>query len=157
LDLASGETPGGEKKTNAARRTLQRNSPTKAEKQRDGSHAASNTAMMRQRPRPQPSEGCIEGARPQPSCGQRTKRRGGRTARQDDAVALFNFFFRHNNIIPNVFSYISLILAHYEAGWVEQALNAYQDMLDGVTSFSSSEAAGGETAKEAERKGRAAA
>jgi hypothetical protein len=44
---------------------------------------------------------------------------------EDDAVALFNFFFCPANIIPNVFSYIYLILTHCEAGWVDQAHNTY--------------------------------
>ncbi|KAI5010111.1 hypothetical protein ZWY2020_012248 [Hordeum vulgare] len=61
-----------------------------------------------------------------------------RAGRPDDAVALFAFFFRRSNIVPNVVSYNTLILAHCDAARVDDALQAYQEMLDGVTSFSPS-------------------
>ncbi|XP_047065217.1 pentatricopeptide repeat-containing protein At1g10270-like [Lolium rigidum] len=63
-----------------------------------------------------------------------------RAGRHGDAVALFDSFFRrHGAIVPNVVSYNTLILAHCEAARVDDALQAYQEMLDGgVTSFAPS-------------------
>ncbi|KAL6640956.1 hypothetical protein ACP70R_019137 [Stipagrostis hirtigluma subsp. patula] len=52
-----------------------------------------------------------------------------RAARHDDAVELFEFFFRRSNIVPNVVSYNTLILAHCEAGRVDDAIQVYHDML----------------------------
>uniref|UniRef100_A0A0E0IUG0 Pentacotripeptide-repeat region of PRORP domain-containing protein n=2 Tax=Oryza nivara TaxID=4536 RepID=A0A0E0IUG0_ORYNI len=53
-----------------------------------------------------------------------------RAGRHDDAVSLFDFFFRRSNIVPNVVSYNTLILAHCEAARVDSALQVYREMLD---------------------------
>ncbi|OEL25210.1 Pentatricopeptide repeat-containing protein [Dichanthelium oligosanthes] len=60
-----------------------------------------------------------------------------RAGRHDDVVALFEFFFRHSNIVPNIVSYNTLILAHCEAARVDDAMQVYHGML-GSTPFSPS-------------------
>ncbi|GJN22917.1 hypothetical protein PR202_gb10526 [Eleusine coracana subsp. coracana] len=55
-----------------------------------------------------------------------------RTARHDDAVLLFDFFFRRSGIVPNIVSYNTLILAHCEAGRVDSAIEVYHEILAGA-------------------------
>ncbi|TVU30618.1 hypothetical protein EJB05_22248, partial [Eragrostis curvula] len=52
-----------------------------------------------------------------------------RNARHDDAVELFEFFFKRSNIVPNIVSYNTLILAHVEASRVDTAMEVYRDIL----------------------------
>ncbi|CAL4963231.1 unnamed protein product [Urochloa decumbens] len=52
-----------------------------------------------------------------------------RAGRHDDAVALFEFFFRRSDIVPNIVSYNTLILAHCEAARVDDAMHVYRGML----------------------------
>ncbi|CAA0814084.1 Pentatricopeptide repeat-containing protein [Striga hermonthica] len=54
----------------------------------------------------------------------------GRAGRNSDAQALFHYFFRQFDIIPNVVSYNSLILSHCDSGQVDEALSVYRQMLE---------------------------
>ncbi|GER25337.1 pentatricopeptide repeat-containing protein [Striga asiatica] len=53
-----------------------------------------------------------------------------RASRYSDAQALFQYFFRQFDIIPNVVSYNSLILSHCDSGQVDEALSVYRHMLE---------------------------
>ncbi|KAG8085001.1 hypothetical protein GUJ93_ZPchr0010g8515 [Zizania palustris] len=55
-----------------------------------------------------------------------------RISHHDGVISLFDLFYR-SNIVPNVVSYKSLILAHYEASRVDSALRAYREMLENAT------------------------
>ncbi|XP_010263343.1 PREDICTED: pentatricopeptide repeat-containing protein At1g10270-like [Nelumbo nucifera] len=52
-----------------------------------------------------------------------------RAKRFDDAVALFTFFFRQSNIVPNIVSYNFLINTHCDSGRVDVGLEIYQHIL----------------------------
>ncbi|KAL3651515.1 hypothetical protein CASFOL_004517 [Castilleja foliolosa] len=52
-----------------------------------------------------------------------------RAKRFNDAKALFQYFFRQFNIIPNVVSYNTVILAHCETKDVDEALKVYEYLL----------------------------
>ncbi|KAG8084990.1 hypothetical protein GUJ93_ZPchr0010g10034 [Zizania palustris] len=55
-----------------------------------------------------------------------------RISHHDGVISLFDLFYR-SNIVPNVVSYNTLILAHYEASRVDSALRAYREMLENAT------------------------
>ncbi|GFP95074.1 pentatricopeptide repeat-containing protein at1g10270, partial [Phtheirospermum japonicum] len=52
-----------------------------------------------------------------------------RAKRYNDAKALFQYFFRQFNIVPNVVSYNTVILAHCESNEVDEALKVYEYLL----------------------------
>ncbi|KAK3163334.1 hypothetical protein QOZ80_1AG0002250 [Eleusine coracana subsp. coracana] len=52
-----------------------------------------------------------------------------RAARHNDAVELFDFFFKRSNIVPNIVSYNTLILAHCEAGRVDAAVEVHHEIM----------------------------
>ncbi|CAI9294207.1 unnamed protein product [Lactuca saligna] len=53
-----------------------------------------------------------------------------RAKRYLDAIALFAYFFKQSNIVPNVVSYNFLIVSHCENGEVDKALEVYQHIKD---------------------------
>ncbi|KAL7591038.1 hypothetical protein Lser_V15G34066 [Lactuca serriola] len=53
-----------------------------------------------------------------------------RAKRYLDAIALFAYFFKQSNIVPNVVSYNFLIISHCENGEVDKALEVYQHIKD---------------------------
>ncbi|XP_071696860.1 pentatricopeptide repeat-containing protein At1g10270-like [Rutidosis leptorrhynchoides] len=53
-----------------------------------------------------------------------------RAQRYTDAIALFIYFFRQCNIVPNVVSYNFLIISHCENGEVDKALEVYQHIKE---------------------------
>ncbi|KAG8364036.1 hypothetical protein BUALT_Bualt19G0084400 [Buddleja alternifolia] len=53
-----------------------------------------------------------------------------RAKRYNDAKALFQYFFRQFNIIPNIVSYNNLIVSHCESNEIEDALKAYEYILE---------------------------
>ncbi|KAL8539252.1 hypothetical protein ACS0TY_001034 [Phlomoides rotata] len=50
--------------------------------------------------------------------------------RYSDAKALFQYFFRQFNIVPNIVSYNNLIVSHCESNEIEDALKVYQYILE---------------------------
>ncbi|XP_074290027.1 pentatricopeptide repeat-containing protein At1g10270-like [Silene latifolia] len=52
-----------------------------------------------------------------------------RAGRFDDAVSLFDYFFRQNNIVPNIVSYNFLIITHCDCGRVDVARDVYNTIL----------------------------
>ncbi|PIN18719.1 hypothetical protein CDL12_08611 [Handroanthus impetiginosus] len=53
-----------------------------------------------------------------------------RAKRYNDAKALFQYFFRQFNIIPNIVSYNNLIVSHCESNEIEDALKVYEYILE---------------------------
>ncbi|KAK6121269.1 hypothetical protein DH2020_044972 [Rehmannia glutinosa] len=53
-----------------------------------------------------------------------------RGKRYNDAKALFQYFFRQFNIIPNIVSYNNLIVSHCESNEIEEALKVYEHILE---------------------------
>ncbi|KAI3448374.1 hypothetical protein Pfo_005039 [Paulownia fortunei] len=53
-----------------------------------------------------------------------------RAKRYNDAKALFQYFFRQFNIIPNIVSYNNLIVSHCESNEIEEALKVYAYILE---------------------------
>ncbi|KAI3509293.1 hypothetical protein L1887_24465 [Cichorium endivia] len=53
-----------------------------------------------------------------------------RAKRYLDAIALFTYFFKQSNIVPNVVSYNFLIVSHCENGEVDKALEVYEHIKD---------------------------
>ncbi|KAI3770435.1 hypothetical protein L6452_01568 [Arctium lappa] len=53
-----------------------------------------------------------------------------RANRYLDAIALFTYFFKQSNIVPNVVSYNFLIISHCENGEVDKALEVYQHIKE---------------------------
>ncbi|KAL0387250.1 UNVERIFIED_CONTAM: Pentatricopeptide repeat-containing protein [Sesamum radiatum] len=53
-----------------------------------------------------------------------------RAKRYNDAKALFQYFFRQFNIIPNIVSYNNFIVSHCESNEVEDALKVYEYILE---------------------------
>ncbi|EYU33291.1 hypothetical protein MIMGU_mgv1a018185mg, partial [Erythranthe guttata] len=53
-----------------------------------------------------------------------------RGKRYNDAKALFQYFFRQFNIIPNIVSYNNLIVSHCESNEIDDALKVYADILE---------------------------
>ncbi|XP_051145210.1 pentatricopeptide repeat-containing protein At1g10270-like [Andrographis paniculata] len=53
-----------------------------------------------------------------------------RAKRYSDAKALFQYFFRQFNIIPNIVSYNNLIVSHCESNEVDEALKVYEYILE---------------------------
>ncbi|KAL0454509.1 UNVERIFIED_CONTAM: Pentatricopeptide repeat-containing protein [Sesamum latifolium] len=53
-----------------------------------------------------------------------------RAKRYNDAKALFQYFFRQFNIIPNIVSYNNLIVSHCESNEMEDALKVYEYILE---------------------------
>ncbi|KAK9069644.1 hypothetical protein SSX86_011548 [Deinandra increscens subsp. villosa] len=47
-----------------------------------------------------------------------------------DAIALFTYFFKQSNIVPNVVSYNFLIVSHCENGEVDKGLEVYQHIKE---------------------------
>ncbi|XP_073151483.1 pentatricopeptide repeat-containing protein At1g10270-like [Henckelia pumila] len=52
-----------------------------------------------------------------------------RAKRYNDAKALFQYFFRQFNIIPNIVSYNNLIVSHCESNEVDEALKVYESII----------------------------
>ncbi|KAM7263229.1 hypothetical protein ACFE04_000912 [Oxalis oulophora] len=53
-----------------------------------------------------------------------------RAKRYDDAVKLFDYFFKQNTIVPNIVSYNNLINTHCDEGRVDEALDVYKHILE---------------------------
>ncbi|XP_073124075.1 pentatricopeptide repeat-containing protein At1g10270-like [Henckelia pumila] len=53
-----------------------------------------------------------------------------RAKRYNDAKALFQYFFRQFNIIPNIVSYNNLIVSHCESNEVDDALKVYEYIIE---------------------------
>ncbi|KAH6802231.1 glutamine-rich protein 23 [Perilla frutescens var. frutescens] len=53
-----------------------------------------------------------------------------RSARYDDAKALFHYFFRQFSIIPNIVSYNHLIVSHCLTNEIEKALEIYKEIME---------------------------
>ncbi|KAL3814552.1 hypothetical protein ACJIZ3_015820 [Penstemon smallii] len=53
-----------------------------------------------------------------------------RAKRYSDAKALFQYFFRQYNIIPNIVSYNNLIVSHCESNEIDDALKVYESILE---------------------------
>ncbi|XP_075520652.1 LOW QUALITY PROTEIN: pentatricopeptide repeat-containing protein At1g10270 [Primulina tabacum] len=53
-----------------------------------------------------------------------------RAKRYSDAKALFQYFFRQFNIIPNIVSYNNLIVSHCESNEVDEALKVYEYIIE---------------------------
>ncbi|XP_020221146.1 pentatricopeptide repeat-containing protein At1g10270, partial [Cajanus cajan] len=52
-----------------------------------------------------------------------------RSKRYDEAIALFHFFFKQSNIVPNIVSYNNVINTHCDQGRVDVALDVYRHVL----------------------------
>ncbi|KAK7411993.1 hypothetical protein VNO78_03438 [Psophocarpus tetragonolobus] len=52
-----------------------------------------------------------------------------RAKRYEEAIALFQFFFKQSNIVPNIVSYNNVINTHCDEGRVDVALDIYRDVL----------------------------
>ncbi|KAK1440397.1 hypothetical protein QVD17_06222 [Tagetes erecta] len=53
-----------------------------------------------------------------------------RAKRYSDAIALFTYFFKQSNIVPNVVSYNFLIVSHCENGDVDKGLEVYEHIKE---------------------------
>ncbi|KAD3067400.1 hypothetical protein R6Q59_018534 [Mikania micrantha] len=53
-----------------------------------------------------------------------------RAKRYSDAIALFTYFFKQSNIVPNVVSYNFLIVSHCDNGEVDKGLEVYQHIKE---------------------------
>lgn len=53
-----------------------------------------------------------------------------RAKRYEDSVALFDYFFKQSNIVPNVVSYNYLMNAHCDMGNVDVALGVYRHIIE---------------------------
>ncbi|KAI3810430.1 hypothetical protein L1987_20042 [Smallanthus sonchifolius] len=53
-----------------------------------------------------------------------------RAKRYSDAIALFTYFFKQSNIVPNVVSYNFLIVSHCENGEVDKGLDVYKHIKE---------------------------
>ncbi|KAL6560671.1 Pentatricopeptide repeat-containing protein [Orobanche gracilis] len=53
-----------------------------------------------------------------------------RAKRYNDAKALFQYFMRQFNVVPNIVSYNNLIVSHCEMGEVDEALEVYKYILE---------------------------
>ncbi|KAL6514722.1 hypothetical protein OROGR_020301 [Orobanche gracilis] len=53
-----------------------------------------------------------------------------RAKRYNDAKALFQYFMRQFNIVPNIVSYNNLIVSHCELGEVDEAMKVYEYILE---------------------------
>ncbi|RDY14102.1 Pentatricopeptide repeat-containing protein, partial [Mucuna pruriens] len=52
-----------------------------------------------------------------------------RSKRYEEAIALFHFFFKQSNIVPNIVSYNNVINTHCDQGRVDVALQLYRHVL----------------------------
>ncbi|TKY71420.1 Pentatricopeptide repeat-containing protein [Spatholobus suberectus] len=52
-----------------------------------------------------------------------------RSKRYEEAIALFHFFFKQSNIVPNIVSYNNVINTHCDEGRVDVALDVYRHVL----------------------------
>ncbi|KAL2342283.1 hypothetical protein Fmac_010223 [Flemingia macrophylla] len=52
-----------------------------------------------------------------------------RSKRYEEAIALFHFFFKQSNIVPNIVSYNNVINTHCDQGRVDVALDVYRHVL----------------------------
>ncbi|KAL5131743.1 Pentatricopeptide repeat-containing protein [Glycine soja] len=52
-----------------------------------------------------------------------------RSGRYEEAIALFHFFFKQSNIVPNIVSYNNVINTHCDQGRVDVALEVYRHVV----------------------------